>query len=187
VFELRIAPAQSLDYTGVAYQFPGGFNCSESSPFQHAQRRRILARARQRSDSRLAHDVELRARRSVQLRHRCGINVLYSGQSRSAVPTRSSSTAASPATRTAAAARRSPASDELHGVGAARRQSSARGDVEHPDGWLETRSTTRARCCFFALDDSGATPVVTPADPFFALTSDRIPSRSPISAAAAWR
>jgi hypothetical protein len=88
VFGLRIAPAQALDYTGVAYQFPGGFNCSESSPFNtpnvggfSLERGSGVTRGWLTTSS-----CEL----AVPFNYAtgAGINVLYSGQSRSAVPTR---------------------------------------------------------------------------------------------------
>ena len=53
-------------------QFPGGFNCSESTPFNTPNVGGFSLERGSGSDARLAHDVELRARGAVRLRDRRG-------------------------------------------------------------------------------------------------------------------
>jgi hypothetical protein len=175
VFELRIAPAQSLDYTGVAYQFPGGFNCSESSPFNtpnvggfSLERGSGVTRGWLTTSS-----CELAV--PFDYATGAGVNVLYSGQLRSAVPTRfqlngsftryqsgggGASITSFKTNFTASALR---VGNRLL-VATSNLQTAGSNPVYNPGTVL-----------FFALDDSGATPTVTPAAPFFAVTSDPNP------------
>ena len=88
IFQLRIAPTQSLAFAGASYQLPGNLNCSESTPFttpnlggfsfeQGSGRTRGWITT---SSCELAVPFDYSTG--------AGVSVLYSGQSRTAVPTR---------------------------------------------------------------------------------------------------
>jgi len=175
VFELRIAPAQSLDYTNNQYVFPGGFNCSESSPFNTP------------NVGGFSLEKDTGATRGWLTTSSCelaipfnyatgaGQSVLYSGQSRTAVPTRHTLSgsftryqnggggAAITSFKTNFTASALRIGNRLI-VATSNIQTAGSNPVYNPGTVL-----------FFAFDDSGATPVVTPADPFFAVTSDPNP------------
>jgi hypothetical protein len=175
VFEVRIAPSQSLAYAGASYLLPGNLNCTESSPFNvptiggvALERGTGLTRGWIATSS-----CEL----AVPFNYATGAGwpLLYSGQNRTSVPTKH--TIAGAFTRyqnggggaaissfktnfTSGALRIGNrlvvVTSNIHQAGAS--------PIWNPGTVL-----------FFTLDDSGATPSVMPASPFYALTSDPNP------------
>jgi len=175
IFQLRIAPAQSLAYDGASYLLPGNLNCSESTPFttpnlggfsleQGSGRTRGWITT---SSCELAVPFDYSTG--------SGISVLYSGQSRTAVPTRvtlSGSFTRYQSSGTGAAI----SSFKTNFTSAALRVGSrllvATSNLQQAGSSPVFNPGT---VLFFALDDSGATTAIVPADPFFAVTSDPNP------------
>ena len=88
VFELRIAPAQSLAYVGASYQLPGNLNCTESAPF-NTPTLGGFSLERGTGETRgwiTTSGCELAV--PFDYATGAGQTVLYSGQSRTSVPTK---------------------------------------------------------------------------------------------------
>ena len=175
VFEIRIAPGQSLAYVGAAYLLPGNLNCTESTPFNNP----ILGGVAFESGTGKTRgwittsSCELAV--PFDTTTGAGQTISYSGQSRTAVPTRHTITgsftrytATGPGAAitsfktnyTAAALR---IGDRLV-VATSNLQQGGSSPVFNPGTVL-----------FFTVDDSGATTAIAPASPFYALTSDPNP------------
>lgn len=175
VFEIRTAPAQALAWVGAAYLLPGNLNCAESTPFNTP----ILGGFSLESGTGKTRgwistsSCELAV--PFDSATGAGITISYSGQSRTAVPTRQTITGAFTrytatgpgaaitsfkTTFTAAALR---IGNRLV-VATSNLQQGGSSPVYNPGTVL-----------FFTIDDSGATPAIAPASPFFAVTSDPNP------------
>lgn len=175
VFEFRISPSQSLAYVGASYLLPGNLNCTESAPFNTPTLGNLsLERGTGRTRGWITTSgCELAV--PFDYATGAGQTVLYSGQSRTAVPTRHTIAGAftryqnggggasisSFKTNFSAVALRVGnrlvvATSNIHQAGS--------NPVWNPGTVL-----------FFAIDDSGATTTIAPANPFFAITSDPNP------------
>jgi len=176
VFEIRISPSQALDYIGASHLLSGSHNCTESAPFNtpllggfSLERGTGVTRGWITTSS-----CEL----AVPFNYASGAGwtVLYSGQSRTSVPTKQ--TIAGAFTRYQdGGGGASISSFKTNFTGGALRignrllvatsnlQQAGSSPVFNPGTVL-----------FFALDDSGPTTTVTPANPFFAVTSDPNPT-----------
>ncbi|MFI5315799.1 MAG: hypothetical protein ACHQ6T_08865 [Myxococcota bacterium] len=175
VFQVRIAPAQSLAVVTPSYQLPGGLNCSESTPFttpnlggfsfeQGSGRTRGWITT---SSCELAVPFDYSTG--------AGVSVLYSGQSRTAVPTRFTLTgsftryqnggggAAIASFKTNFTSSALRVGNRLL-VATSNFQQAGSSPVLNPGTVL-----------FFELDDSSPTTAIVPADPFYAVTSDPNP------------
>jgi hypothetical protein len=175
IFQIRIAPSQSLAFAGASYLLPGNLNCAESAPFgvpnlggfsleQASGRTRGWVTT---SSCELAVPFDYSTG--------AGVTVLYSGQSRTAVPTRV--TLSGSFTRyQAGGAGAAISSFKTNFTSAALRvgnrlvvatsnlQQAGSSPVFNPGTVL-----------FFELDDSAPTTAIVPANPFFAVTSDPNP------------
>jgi len=175
IYQVRIATSQSLAFAGASYLLPGNLNCTESSPFttptlggfsleQGTTRTRGWITT---SSCELAVPFDYSTG--------SGVTVLYSGQSRTAVPTRvtisgsftryqsggGGAAISSFKTNFTSAALR--VGNRLV-VATSNLQQAGSSPVFNPGTVL-----------FFELDDSSPTTAIVPADPFFAVTSDPNP------------
>lgn len=175
VFEVRIAPAQPLAYVGASYFLPGNLNCSESAPFT-VPTLGNFALERGTGVTRgwiTTSGCELAI--PFNYASGAGVTLLYSGQSRTAVPTKHTITGAFTRYQNGGGGA-SISSFKTNFTGAALRignrlvvatsniQQAGSNPVWNPGTVL-----------FFAIDDSGPTLTVAPASPFFAITSDPNP------------
>ncbi len=175
VFELRIAPGQSLAYVGASYLLPGNLNCTESAPFTVPTLGNVTLERGTGASRGWITTSGCELALPFNWATGAGWPLLYSSQSRTSVPTRH--TIAGAFTRyqnggggasissfktnfTSAALRIGSrlvvATSNIHQAGS--------NPVWNPGTVL-----------FFAIDDSGPTTTVAPASPFFAITSEPNP------------
>jgi hypothetical protein len=175
VFEVRIAPTQALAYVGASYSLPGNVNCTESAPFNEPTIGNV-ALERGTGVTRgwiTTSNCELVV--PFNYASGAGYTILYSGQSRTSVPTKHTITGAftryqnSGAGAAITSFKTSFTSSALR-VG--NRLVVATSNI-HQAG--SNPIWNPGTVLFFALDDSGATTTLTPASPFFAITSDPNP------------
>lgn len=175
VFEIRVAPSQSLDYVGASHLLSGSHNCTESAPF-NTPLLGGFSLERGTGETRgwiTTSSCELAVPFSYA--SGAGWTVLYSGQSRTSVPTKHSITgdytqyrnggggAAIATFKTNFTSSALRIGDRLV-VSTSNIQQAGSNPIFNPGTVL-----------FFALDDSGSTTTVAPSSPFFALTSDPNP------------
>ncbi|MGH2898540.1 MAG: thrombospondin type 3 repeat-containing protein, partial [Solirubrobacteraceae bacterium] len=175
VFEIRIAPSQSLAYSGASYLLSGSLNCTESAPFNTPLLGGFsLERGTGQTRGWITtSSCELAVPFSYATG--AGWTVSYAGQNRTSVPTKH--TIAGSFTRyqnggggaSISSFKTNFTSSALRignrlVVSTSNIQQAGSSPVFNPGTVL-----------FFALDDSGATTTVAPASPFFALTSDPNP------------
>jgi hypothetical protein len=175
VFEIRIATGQSLDYVGASYLLPGNLNCTESAPFTNPvlggfQLERGTGTTRgwvTTSSCELAVPFDYATG--------AGETISYSGQSRTAVPTRhllsgsfTRYTASGPgAAITSFRTNYTSAALRIGNrlvVATSNVQTAGANPVFNPGTVL-----------FFTIDDSGPTTAIAPATPFHAVTTDPNP------------
>lgn len=175
VFEVQVKSGSALAFAGISYLLPGNLNCSESAPFttptlggfsleQGSGRTRGWINT---SSCELAVPFDYSTG--------SGITVSYAGQSRTAVPTRftlSGSFTRYQASGTGAAI----SSFKTNFTSAALRVGNR---LVVATSNLQTAGSSPVlnpgTVLFFELDDSSPTTTVTPATPFFAVTSDPDP------------
>ena len=175
VFEVRIAPAQALAYVGASYLLPGNLNCTESAPFTVPTIGNVtLERGTGVTRGWITTSgCEL----AVPFNYASGAGwtLLYSGQSRTSVPTKHTITGAFTRYQNSgggAAITSFKTNFTSSALRIGNRLVVATSNISQAGSNPIWNPGT---VLFFALDDSGPTTTVTPASPFFAVTSDPNP------------
>ncbi|HXZ86563.1 MAG TPA: thrombospondin type 3 repeat-containing protein [Myxococcota bacterium] len=175
VFEVQVKSGSALAFAGIAYLLPGNLNCTESAPFATPT---LGGFSLEQGSGRTRGWINTSScELAVPFDYATGssISVSYAGQSRTAVPTRftltgsftryqaSGSGAAISSFKTNFTSAALRVGNRLV-VTSSNFQTAGASPVLNPGTVL-----------FFDLDDSSPTTTVTPASPFFAVTSDPNP------------
>jgi len=175
VFEVRVSTPQPLAFAGIAYLLPGNPNCAESAPFTTPTLGGFTLESASGRTRGWINTSSCELAVPFDWSTGAGVTVSYLGQSRTAVPTKFS-LAGSFTRYTSSGAGVAISSFKTNFTSAALRvgnrlvvatsnfQTAGSSPVLNPGTVL-----------FFDLDDSAPTTVVTPSDPFFAVTSDPDP------------
>jgi len=174
IYPLRTATGQSLALVTPSYGLAGNLNCSESSPFNTPRLGGFWLEPTGPTRGWI-HTSACELAVPFNYATGAGVTISYSGQTRTAVPTRQTLTGAFTRYQNGGggAAITSFKTNFTSGVvrvgnrlvvASSNLQQTGSNPVYNPGTVL-----------FFTLDDSGSTPAIAPASPFFAITSDPNP------------
>jgi len=175
VFEIRTGAAQSIEYMGSSYLLPGNLNCTESAPFNVPLLGSVALESGTGNTRGWITTSSCELLVPFDYATGAGETISWSGQSRTSVPTKHTITGSF--TRyTANGPGAAITSFRTNFTAAALRVGNrllvATSNVQQAGA---SPTFNPGTVLFFTIDDSGATPQIAPASPFFALTTDPNP------------